>query len=155
MQNEHREKILNATSAGPPSISAEAEVRDWDGTVLRAGTNGWVCFPNHPDTVGADAMCLDRPWLAWVDAWLSRGSPNVQRMGFGYMLLGDSPASNTDPYAEGRTADNEWMEHGVPHVMIIVPDLQALQGLPTDHRNGGPWVMWRDTPYAHIMVPLP
>jgi hypothetical protein len=20
--------------------------------------------------------------------------------------------------------------------------------------NGGPWIMWPDTPYAHIMIPL-
>ena len=25
--------------------------------------------------------------------------------------------------------------------------------LPTDPHSGGPWVMWRGTPYAHLMVP--
>ena len=29
-----------------------------------------------------------------------------------------------------------------------------LAGITTDHRNGGPWVMWPDTPYAHIMIPV-
>jgi hypothetical protein len=29
-----------------------------------------------------------------------------------------------------------------------------LKNISTDHLNGGPWVMWPDTPYAHIMVPL-
>jgi hypothetical protein len=24
---------------------------------------------------------------------------------------------------------------------------------PTDWTKGGPWVMWKGTPYAHIMVP--
>ena len=26
--------------------------------------------------------------------------------------------------------------------------------MSTDHRNGGRWVMWPDTPFAHIMVPI-
>jgi CheY-like chemotaxis protein len=101
-----------------------------------------------------DCMRYDQ-WLEFVDAWVERREPNITRMGFGYMLVGDAPASNIDPFAEGPTADNEWMEHGVPHVMIVVPNLEQLRGLPTDFNDGGPWVMYRDTPYAHIMVPLP
>jgi hypothetical protein len=30
-----------------------------------------------------------------------------------------------------------------------------LQGLPVTPDSGGPWVMWRDTPYVHVMVPMP
>lgn len=69
------------------------------------------------------------------------------------MLQGGSPGSNTDPYAQGPTPDNEWMERVPPHLMIIVPDPEMYEDLPTDPENGGPWVMWRRTPYAHIMVP--
>ena len=29
-----------------------------------------------------------------------------------------------------------------------------LDALPTDPNNGGPWVMWKGTKYAHIMVPV-
>jgi hypothetical protein len=29
-----------------------------------------------------------------------------------------------------------------------------LEGITDDPSQGGPWVMWRDTPYAHIMVPV-
>jgi len=25
---------------------------------------------------------------------------------------------------------------------------------PTDPKSGGPWVMWKGTPYAHVMVPV-
>jgi hypothetical protein len=38
--------------------------------------------------------------------------------------------------------------------MIIVPDNALLAGLPTDPENGGPYVMWKGTPYAHVMVPV-
>lgn len=148
-------KIREATAAAPAHISAEAEVQDWDGRVLRAGANDWVCFPSIPDTPGNDAMCLDEQWLGWVDGWVNREPVRATQVGFGYMLCGDSPASNVDPYAEGPTPDNEWMDEGIPHLMIIVPDASMLRGLSHDPHTGGPWVMWRDTPYVHVMVPMP
>ena len=37
--------------------------------------------------------------------------------------------------------------------MIIVPDAALLEGVPTDPNAGGPYVMWKGTPYAHIMMP--
>jgi hypothetical protein len=39
--------------------------------------------------------------------------------------------------------------------MVLVPDLRLLDGVSTDPNNGGPFVMWKGTPYAHIMVPTP
>ncbi len=38
--------------------------------------------------------------------------------------------------------------------MIIVPDVEMLNGMPTDPNSGGPWVMFQGTPYAHIMIPV-
>jgi hypothetical protein len=154
-------KIQSATSAAPPSISEQATIRDWPAEeggempVLREGSSAWTCLPDMPDTPGNDPMCLDAPWLKWADAWMSKTEPNITRMGFGYMLQGGTPESNTDPYATGPTPDNEWMSEGVPHLMILVPNEEALQGLPTDPNNGGPWVMWKGTPYVHIMAPMP
>jgi hypothetical protein len=29
-----------------------------------------------------------------------------------------------------------------------------LKGVSSDHTSGGPSVMWGDTPYAHIMIPV-
>ena len=69
------------------------------------------------------------------------------------MLAGDAGASNIDPYAEGPTEDNDWVVEGA-HLMLLVPDNSALEGLSTDPENGGPYVMWKGTPYAHIMVPI-
>lgn len=148
-------KIESALSAGPASVTQNATVIDWDQTVLREGTNDWVCLPDAPDTPGNDPMCLDEPWLNWAHAWMNKEEPTYSRMGFGYMLQGGTPSSNTDPYAEGPTPDNEWMDEDVPHIMVIVPDSEALEGLPTSPEGGGPWVMWKGTPYVHIMVPTP
>jgi hypothetical protein len=155
-------KIENAVSAAPPSISAHATILDWPAEeggemgVLREGTNGWTCFPDMPGKTGS-AMCIDAPWMEWADAWMNKREPNITAVGFGYMLKDQSGFgdSNTDPYATEPTDDNEWMEHGVPHLMILVPDDKTLASLPTDPHNGGPWVMWRNTPYVHIMAPMP
>ena len=160
-QADKQAKIRSAMSSAPASIADKAMVMDWPAepggemTMLREGSNGWTCLPDMPDTPGNDPMCLDQPWLAWADAWMNKKETNITQMGFGYMLQGGTPESNTDPYAEGPTPNNEWMTEGVPHLMILVPEAQMLAGLPTDPGKGGPWVMWRDTPYVHIMVPMP
>lgn len=154
-------KIENALSAAPASIAEDATVLDWPAEpggempVLKEGSNAWTCLPAMPATSGNDPMCLDDPWLEWADAFMNKKDFSAPRMGFGYMLRGGSPESNTDPYAEGPTPDNEWLDEGVPHLMIIVPDESMLEGLPVTPDGGGPWVMWRGTPYVHIMAPMP
>jgi hypothetical protein len=148
-------KIANATSAAPESVSKYAKVMDWDNTVVREGNNGWTCFPDNPASPGNDPMCLDAAWMNWAHAWLTKTEPTYDQVGIAYMLAGGSPGSNTDPYAEGPTADNEWISEGGPHLMMLVPDPSTLSDMPTEPGNGGPWVMWRDTPYVHIMIPTP
>lgn len=156
-QNAKMKKMHNAMSAAPMRIAHDAAIKDWDGTVLREGSSSWVCYPAMPDTPGNDPMCLDGPWQEWLAALMAEREPQFDRMGFGYMLAGASPGSNLVPMAPEPTPDNEWLDEGVPHLMVIVPDASWLDGVPTHPRqaDGGPWVMWRGTPYAHIMVPMP
>ena len=145
-------KITRAMSAAPPSISKNATIMEMtaDKKVkqLRAGTNGWMCMIEADGT----PMCLDKEWQAWADGWVNKKDPQVKNIGLAYMLKGDKGASNTDPYAEKAAPDNHWVVSG-PHVMVILPDPSQLDSLPTDPWNGGPWVMWKGTKYAHIMVP--
>lgn len=154
-------KIQSAMSAAPDVISENATIKDWpsgngeDMVVLREGSNQYTCLPDMPDTPGNDPMCLDDPWLQWADAWMNKKQLNIDKMGFGYMLQGGTPESNTDPYAKGPEPDNEWLEESVPHLMILVPDQDMLSGLPETPEKGGPWVMWANTEYVHIMVPMP
>jgi hypothetical protein len=116
---------------------------------LRAGTNGWMCMV---DPAG-DPMCLDKEWQMWADAWVNKKDPpQPKAVGIGYMLKGDKGASNTDPYATKATPDNNWVV-SPPHLMILPTDASQLEALPTDPKTGGPWVMWKGTKYAHIMVP--
>lgn len=145
--------IASALSAAPPSVAGAAKIMLMDGTVLRAGTNGWTCFPDDADVPNNSPMCLDAAWLALFDAYMNRRTPAFNGVGIGYMLQGDMPVSNTDPFATGPTSDNQWLQEGVSHIMVIVPDTRLLETLTADPHNGGPWVMWKGTPYAHIMIP--
>ena len=143
--------IALALSAAPADIAAQATVMEpgeaGQMKELRAGTNGWVCMA-HPEV-----MCLDKQWQEWADAWMNKRPPTITSVGVGYMLQGDRVGgSNTDPFATEPTADNQWVV-SPPHVMVLTPDPRQLESLPTDPKNGGPWVMWKGTPYAHIMVP--
>lgn len=145
--------IQNALSAAPAAVSANATVQTMDGRVLRKGSSDWVCIPDPAEVPNNSPMCLDATWRSMIDALTHKRPPAVKQMGFAYMLQGDMPVSNTDPFATAATPTNQWIQDGKPHIMVIVPDLSLLDNLPTDPNNGGPFVMWKGTPYAHIMIP--
>ena len=145
--------VKAALAAAPASIAQNATVMDWDGTVLKEGSNGWACFPDVPSSPGTDPMCLDATWQAWAQAWQNHAQPDLKTLGLAYMLAGGSDASNTDPFATEPASGDDWIDSG-PHIMILLPDMSRADNLPTDPTNGGPYVMWKNTPYAHIMMPV-
>ena len=154
------QKTANAMTAAPPAVSAKATILDWpekDGqapSVLRTGNNGWSCLPDMPGSEGNDPMCVDQSWMAWVDAYTAHKAPRITRVGIGYMIApGGGWGSNTDPYAMAAAPGNQW-HLAPPHLMILAPDLKSLEGISTDPHNGGPYVMFAGTPYAHIMAPI-
>ena len=158
-QGQDREaKIKNALSAAPAALAEHAAVMGLDNAELRPGTSGWTCLPDSPEVQGNTPMCLDAQWLKWVDAWVNEreAPPEVSGIGIAYMLQGGYDASNTDPFATYPPAGVECAEclESGPHLMILVPDVEMLNGLPTDPNSGGPWVMFQGTPYAHIMIPV-
>lgn len=142
--------IENALSAAPAMIAENASVMDSKGTMLREGTGAFTCMPK--DDVVLAPMCLDETWMAWADAYMNKKDFQAEKIGLAYMLAGDGGASNIDPYAMEPTADNQWVVEG-PHLMMLVPDTAMLDGMSTDPSSGGPYVMWKDTPLAHVMIP--
>lgn len=145
------DKIRRAQSAAHPAISKEASVMDVDGTMLKKGSNGWTCMPgigpgdNHP-------MCNDPVWTALMHAASSGAEFKTDRIGISYMLQGDAHVSNSDPAATDPNNGDVWVQEG-PHLMVVVPK-EMLKGVSSDPYNGGPYVMWGKTPYAHIMIPV-
>jgi len=146
-------KIARAVSAAPASISAKATVLDMDGTMLRAGSNGWTCIPGIPLIAGnSNPMCNDGVWMDWIDAAKRGEEFSGDQMGVSYMLQGDAMVSNSDPSATDPNNGDVWVQEG-PHLMLLLPR-DAMSTLPRDPYNGGPYVMWGDTPMIHVMVPL-
>ena len=149
-----RHALESAESAGPSSLSKNATIMDRDGTVRREGSNGWTCLPDNPKTPGMDPWCMNEPWLNFRDALKKQLKPTYTEVGIAYMLQGDTPVSNTDPYANAPKPGDDWVEGLGAHIMILVPDVESLKNVSTNSKNGGPWIMWPDTPYAHLMIPI-
>lgn len=152
-QETDSDMLENTLKAAPAAISANATVLDGDGNVIQEGSNGYTCLPDDPSADGNSPMCLDETWMEWAAAWKDGAeAPVVSNIAFAYMLQGDDGNSNIDPNATEPTDDNEWVNAG-PHLMLLVP-LSALEGMSHDPNSGEPFVMWRDTPLAHVMIPM-
>jgi hypothetical protein len=146
--------IKSALSAGPPAVTDTAKIVDMKGNVLREGSGPYTCFPYEGAPTAP--MCLDEEWMHWLHAYMEKKKDyKPSKVGLAYMLVGDPPGSgvsNIDPFAEKATADNQWIEEG-PHMMVLVPDAALLESISADPSAGVPYVMWKGTPYAHIMMP--
>jgi hypothetical protein len=146
--------IADLKGAAPASVLEHATIMNMgaDGKMkaIQEGTNGWTCM----DPGGAP-MCGDNGAMEWAQAWVSKG-PAPQKLGFIYMLKGDTGASNTDPYAAGEKPDNNWIKTG-SHVMIVGAEAKGmLAAYPHDAKADPtkPYVMWAGTPYEHLMLPV-
>ena len=144
--------IAKALTAAPSGVAKGAGVAriDKDGNMkmLRESKNGFTCM-----VLLGDIMCADANSMAFFDATMKKQTP-PDKLGLTYMLRGDQGASNTDPSASKKTADNHWVVTG-PHLMLVGTAVKDL-GLPTsaDADPAKPYIMWPGTPYAHAMIPV-
>ena len=147
-----QEKIRRAMLAGPSSVTRDAAVAEMDPngnlTVLRAGTNDWVCVPGDQNIIGAVDMCLDPMGMVWMkDLMARKPKPTNTSPGLIYMLNGALQHSYTDPF--------DTTSPGVPigpHWMILWPFNAKAAGLDTVMRDAGALVMFDGTPYAHLHI---
>ena len=152
------DKVTSALSAAPAVVGEGAMVLDWPAAegetpaMLREGDNGWTCFPDRFGTPGLDPMCFDGPAMAWVGNWMMGMEPEIETMGLSYMLMGSYDNSNTDPFAGPPENPADGVVTG-PHIMTFPVDATTLKGMSTDHTTGEPYVMFQDTPWAHLMMP--
>lgn len=152
-------KIQNAMSAAPESVSKDATVLDWppeagkDFAVLKEGSNGWTCIPDYPASPGNDPLCVDAEAMKWFQAYMSQTKPVLAQAGLAYMLQGGSDPSNADPYATEPAPGEQWMS-APAHVMLFPTTPPDPKVYGTNPDSGGPWVMWANTPYAHLMMPV-
>jgi hypothetical protein len=141
-----------ALSAAPAGIAKDAGVMrtadDGSMKTLRESKNGYTCM-----IALGSPMCADESSMAFFGAWMKKENP-PDKAGITYMLRGDNGASNTDPYAEKKTADNHWITTG-SHIMVVGAAAKSM-GLPDspDADPTKPYLMWANTPYAHAMIPV-
>ncbi len=148
--SDYTAKVMTAAPA-PVVEGATIVVAQKDGSMrtIQKGTNEFTCMVLELTT----PMCADKNAMAWMAALMAHAAP-PDALGFVYMLAGDGGTSNTDPYATSQTASNHWVKTG-PHVMILGPSIKTM-GYPmtADPDPTKPYVMWPDTPYAHLMIPV-
>lgn len=148
------DKIARAMTAAPSDITDRATVMDVDGTILREGTNGWVCLPGIGLIPGdKHPMCNDAVWMKWMAAAASGAAFSTDVIGVSYMFAGDAMVNNDNPMATDPNDGGVWVQDG-PHLMMLFPNMDAVASLPHDPFLGGPYVMWGKTPLAHVMLPL-
>ena len=146
------EYIKQALSAAPKAVAEGANVvrllNDGSMKTIREGGNGFTCM-----VMGTDRMCNDGNSMEFIHA-LVKKEPPPDKVGISYMLAGDEGASNTDPYATGKTSDNHWVVTG-PHIMVFGPPSKTLGYTEAkDPDPTKPYMMWAGTPYEHAMIPV-
>lgn len=142
--------VMPAAPAGVVQGATIVQMQKGGGMrTVQTGTNGFTCMMLDPKA----AMCADKNAMAWAQALMAHTAV-PSSVGFVYMLGGDDGASNTNPYDTAQTATNHWVTTG-PHVMIVGPAAGTM-GYPTtaDPDPTKPYVMWANTPYAHLMIPV-
>ena len=153
------DKIKSAIAAAPEAISKEATVLDWPAKeneaprLIRKGTNTWTCLPDYPASPGNDPLCGDEMAMQWFGAYMAKKTPSISQNGIGYMLQGGSSPSNTDPFATEPKPGDSWMVEP-PHIMVFPSSKLDTKVYGTDHMSGMPWIMYANTPYAHLMIPV-
>jgi hypothetical protein len=144
--------IARALSSAPAGVAKDAGVarldKDGKAQMLRESKNGFTCM-----VMAGNMMCADANSMAFFDAAMKKQTP-PDKPGITYMLRGDQGASNTDPSATKKTADNHWVVTG-PHIMVVGAGVKDM-GLPSsaDADPTKPYLMWANTPYAHAMIPV-
>ncbi len=86
-------------------------------------------------------------------AFMAREDFTAEHLSISFMLRGDADGqgvSNSDPFHPDPPSADDFIVEG-PHLMILVPDKSMLEGISRNPEDPV-YVMWADTPYAHIMV---
>ena len=152
------------STAAPDFIGKFATVIGSDGSVLRQGSNGWICQSANPRPVPetgwgsaheAMAACHDGEGMKWMMGYMAGKAPVLERDTFMWMLHGDMGEDNTTAGVLNKedSAPGQWIESG-PHLMLMPKDPSSLAKYPTDFTTGAPYVMFANTPYAHLMIPV-
>jgi len=150
-----KDQYALALSAAPPRIAKGAGVMVYgvDGklTEVRKSTNGFTCIPTVMNLPKPDPMCMDAASHQWLTDIMSNApKPTNTVPGIAYMARGGShfeKAGKVVMSGEGATVVKE-----PPHWMVMWPFDPAASQLPVVPNSSGVYIMFQDSPYAHLMI---
>lgn len=145
------EAIAYAEQASPdPALAGGARVWRYAGhkqlELVRQGEGPWNLVAGVPGDLGP--LMLDEIGMAWLRARLAGRAPELAKPGLGFVWAGNRI---TDPET------GEFKRDVPPSVMVIWPFDRKATGLPGGLQTPASEVriMLPDTPYAHLIVPVP
>jgi hypothetical protein len=148
------EYIAKVRTAAPASVVSNATITmpqaDGSSKTLQTGTNGFTCF------IGDDGTpeCDDQNAMEWRKALGAKQTP-PNKIGFIYMLAGDTGTSNHD--SSQRHTRQHWVQTG-PHVMIVggaAREMLSPYPREADVKDPmQPFVMFPGKPNEHLMIPV-
>lgn len=150
-----KDQTALALSAAPAHIAKEAGVMIYgaDGklTEARKSSNGFTCIPTVMNLPEPDPICMDAASHQWMNDMMSNApKPSNTIPGVAYMARGGSHYEKHGKVVmsgEGAKVVKE-----PPHWMIMWPFDAATSKLPTAPNPSGVYIMFEDSPYAHLMV---
>jgi hypothetical protein len=126
------EKIADALRAAPKFITDGATIVDYPASkggefrLLRKGSSEWTCLPGPPPgSKHDDPGCFDSVFFQWLKDDLAGRPQHIERLGVSYMYMGQWV-----PGASGGEF------HVGPHIMVVTPHPEDLQGFTRGGRNG-------------------
>jgi hypothetical protein len=150
-----KDQTALALSAAPPRISKDAGVMIYgaDGklTEVKKGSNGFVCIPTTTNLPIPDPMCMDAASHQWMNDLMSGAAkPSNTVPGLAYMARGGSHYEKDGKVV--MAGDGAKVVKEPPHWMIFWPFDPATTKLPTVPNASGVYIMFEDSPYAHLMI---
>lgn len=144
-----------ALSAAPAHIAKDAGIMIYgaDGklTETKKSANGFTCIPTVMHLPHPDPMCMDAAAQQWMaDRRSHAPKPTNTVPGIAYMARGGAHYEKDGKIV--MSGDGAKLVKEPPHWMLMWPfDAETTQ-LPTAPNPSGVYIMFDDSPYAHLML---
>jgi hypothetical protein len=150
-----KEQTALALSAAPAHIAKDAGVMIYgaDGklTEVRKSSNGFTCIPTVMNLPDPDPICMDAASHQWMNDIMSNApKPSNTVPGIAYMARGGSHFEKDGKVV--MSGEGAKVKKEPPHWMIMWPFDPAATKLPKAPNPSGVYIMFEESPYAHVMI---
>ena len=150
-----KDQTALALSAAPAHIAKDAGVMIYGAngilTETKPSGNGFTCIPTVMNLPEPDPMCVDAAANQWLtDIMNNAPKPTNTVPGIAYMARGGSHFEKGGKVV--MSGDGAKVVKEPPHWMVMWPFDANASKLPTVPNRAGVYIMFEDSPYAHLMV---